>query len=63
MKKNLKYNKILHVALEVCLPLKPVTEAEQMQVSLEEGNGHVMTMDERIQEESNHYRSGEINLY
>jgi hypothetical protein len=51
------------VAVEVCVPLKAVEAAEgDAQPADEEGNGngHVMTMDEIIQGESDHYKSGKI---
>jgi len=45
--------------VEVCLPLKPVAEgAEEAPVPPEEGNGHVLTMDQVIQDEADHYKSG-----
>jgi hypothetical protein len=51
-------------ALEVCLPLRAVAAADgEAQPAAEEdnGNGHVMTMDEIIQGESDHYKSGSLS--
>lgn len=52
-------------ALEVCLPLKAVAAADgEAQPAAEEdnGNGHVMTMDEVLQGESEHYKSGNLRI-
>jgi len=49
----------------VCLPLKAVGAADgEVQPASEEdnGNGHVMTMDEVIQGESEFYKSGNFSV-